>query len=151
MITGRRSSVAPTVSGVPSTMARPYRSDISTNRSGRSLPPRLSHTTTPMAKAANASGTQSKELAALDGDGALEILETYGPKYSSEMFNVHVLKLHGGSPDGYTSALIELPPPRTRPWAYGISRLLACFCGAVARPQVNGPEVILAKPTGRWM
>lgn len=40
-------------------------------------------------------------------DGALRVLETYGPKYSSELFNVHVLKLHGGSPDGYTSALIE--------------------------------------------
>lgn len=40
-------------------------------------------------------------------EGALEVLREYGPKYSSELFNVNVLKLHGGSPDGYTSALLE--------------------------------------------
>ena len=40
-------------------------------------------------------------------EGALEILEKYGPMYSSEFFNVNALKLHGGSPDGYTSAMLE--------------------------------------------
>ena len=40
-------------------------------------------------------------------EGALKILEEYGPKYSSDFFNVNVLKLHGGSPDGYTSAMLE--------------------------------------------
>ena len=38
---------------------------------------------------------------------AKEILTKYGPMYSSEMFNVNWLKLHGGSPDGYTSAFLE--------------------------------------------
>lgn len=37
----------------------------------------------------------------------LAVLEKYGPTYSSELFNVQALKLHGGSPDGYTSALLE--------------------------------------------
>jgi len=49
--------------------------------------------------------------------GALEVLREYGPRYSSELFNVNVLKLHGGSPDGYTSALLE--PYSDRPDYYG--------------------------------
>ncbi len=49
--------------------------------------------------------------------GAIEVLRTYGPRYSSEMFNINVLKLHGGSPDGYTSALLE--PYADRPDFYG--------------------------------
>ena len=44
-------------------------------------------------------------------------LREYGPRYSSELFNVNVLKLHGGSPDGYTSALLE--PYSDRPGFYG--------------------------------
>lgn len=50
-------------------------------------------------------------------EGAIDVLRTYGPKYSSEFFNVNVLKLHGGSPDGYTSAFLE--PYADRPDHYG--------------------------------
>ena len=50
-------------------------------------------------------------------EGAIEVLKTYGPKYSSELFNVNALKLHGGSPDGYTSAFLE--PYSDRPDFYG--------------------------------
>jgi predicted amidohydrolase YtcJ len=49
--------------------------------------------------------------------GALAALKKYGPMYSSELFNVNVLKLHGGSPDGYTSAFLE--PYSDRPGFYG--------------------------------
>ena len=50
-------------------------------------------------------------------EGALAALEKYGPMYSSELFNVNVLKMHGGSPDGYTSAFLE--PYSDRPGFYG--------------------------------
>ena len=50
-------------------------------------------------------------------EGAIEILKEHGPRYSSELFNVNALKLHGGSPDGYTSALLE--PYADRPDFYG--------------------------------
>ncbi len=48
---------------------------------------------------------------------AKKVLSKYGPKHSSEMFNVNVLKLHGGSPDGYTSAFTQ--PYSDRPDHYG--------------------------------
>jgi len=50
-------------------------------------------------------------------EGALVALEEFGPVYSSELFNVNVLKIHGGSPDGYTSAFLE--PYSDRPDFYG--------------------------------
>ena len=50
-------------------------------------------------------------------EGAINVLSEHGPKYSSEFFNVNALKLHGGSPDGYTSAFLE--PYADRPDHYG--------------------------------
>ena len=38
---------------------------------------------------------------------ALSVLNKLSPKYKSEIFAVRTLKIHGGSPDGYSSPLLE--------------------------------------------
>ena len=40
-------------------------------------------------------------------EDAFKILEEEGPKYQSELFTLNTLKIHGGSPDGYSSPLLE--------------------------------------------
>lgn len=40
-------------------------------------------------------------------EGAFKILKEEGPKYQSELFTLNTLKIHGGSPDGYSSPLLE--------------------------------------------
>ena len=40
-------------------------------------------------------------------EGAFKILKEESPKYRSEIFTANTLKIHGGSPDGYSSPLLE--------------------------------------------
>ena len=40
-------------------------------------------------------------------DGAFEALDKWSPKFQSEIFTVNTLKIHGGSPDGWSSPLLE--------------------------------------------
>ncbi len=53
-------------------------------------------------------------------DHAFSMLEKYVPRYSSELFKVETLKIHGdGSPDGWTAGLME--PYADRPDSTGMT------------------------------
>ena len=40
-------------------------------------------------------------------EGAFKTLKELSPKYQTELFTLNTLKIHGGSPDGYSSPLLE--------------------------------------------
>ena len=53
-------------------------------------------------------------------EAVLEKLKKYGPMYSSELFKVETLKIHGdGSPDGWTAGLLE--PYADKPDSTGLT------------------------------